>query len=42
MAIFEVEELRTRMRQWPPIRSGEDKYKRGLAGVMDEEMGWVD
>jgi hypothetical protein len=30
------------MKQWPPVNSGEEKYKKGLAGVMDEEMGWVD
>jgi hypothetical protein len=30
------------MKQWPPINSAEKKYKRGLAGVMDDEMGWVD
>ena len=41
-AIPEIEELRTRMRHWPPVNSAEDKYPRGLAGVMDDEMGWVD
>jgi len=28
------------MKQWPPLRSGEEKYKRGLADVMAEEMAW--
>lgn len=30
------------MRQWPPITSNHEKYKKGLKGIMDEEMGWVD
>jgi hypothetical protein len=41
-AIPEVERLRRKMRQWPPIQSGEEKYQKGLGGVMAEEMGWVD
>lgn len=41
-AILEIESLRKRMKQWPPINSGEDKYPNGLGGVMAEEMGWVD
>jgi hypothetical protein len=28
------------LKQWPPVRSGEQKYKNGLADVMAEEMGW--
>ncbi|KAL2408124.1 UDP-N-acetylglucosamine transferase subunit alg13 [Exophiala dermatitidis] len=39
-AIGEVETLRRNMRKWPPLRSGEVKYKNGLADVMAEEMGW--
>ncbi|EXJ88795.1 hypothetical protein A1O3_01859 [Capronia epimyces CBS 606.96] len=39
-AIEEVEILRRNMRAWPPVRSGEEKYKHGLADVMAEEMGW--
>ncbi|EXJ94841.1 hypothetical protein A1O1_03239 [Capronia coronata CBS 617.96] len=39
-AIEDVEKLRRRMRDWPPLRSGEEKYKHGLADVMAEEMGW--
>ena len=41
-SIPEVEALRKKLKQWPPINSGGDKYPRGLAGVMAEEMGWVD
>ncbi len=41
-SLTEVEALRKRMKQWPPINSGVEKYPRGLAGVMAEEMGWVD
>jgi beta-1,4-N-acetylglucosaminyltransferase len=41
-SIPEAEKLRKRNSQWPPPNSGEDSYKRGLAGVMDDEMGWVD
>lgn len=38
--IEEVETLRRNMRTWPPLRSGEEKYKHGLADVIAEEMGW--
>lgn len=41
-AIPQAEQLRQRMQQWPPINSGEEKYKKGLAGVMSDEMGWLD
>jgi beta-1,4-N-acetylglucosaminyltransferase len=41
-SIPEAEKLRKRNGQWPPPNNGEDSYKRGLAGVMDDEMGWVD
>lgn len=39
-SISQVESLRKKMKQWPPLRSGEQKYKHGLADVMAEEMGW--
>jgi beta-1,4-N-acetylglucosaminyltransferase len=39
-AIAEVEALRRKSKKWPPLRSGEEKYKRGLQDVMYEEMGW--
>lgn len=40
-SILEAEKLRERKSQWPPPNSGEESYKGGLAGVMDDEMGWV-
>ncbi|KIV82995.1 hypothetical protein PV11_05057 [Exophiala sideris] len=39
-SISQVEELRRRMKKWPPLRSGEEKYGNGIADVMAEEMGW--
>ena len=41
-SIVETEGLRTRMHNWPPINSGEEKYKKGLAGIMADEMGFID
>jgi beta-1,4-N-acetylglucosaminyltransferase len=42
VALKEAEGLRSRMHAWPPINSGEEKYRRGLTGVMDDQMGFVD
>jgi beta-1,4-N-acetylglucosaminyltransferase len=39
-AVREAEVLRKRNKQWPPLRSGEEKYKGGIRDVMYEEMGW--
>jgi beta-1,4-N-acetylglucosaminyltransferase len=41
-AIRDSENLCKRQKEWPPINSGEDQTGRGLAGVMDDEMGLVD
>lgn len=41
-AIPEAEKLRIRKSQWPPPNSGDETCNRGLAGVIDDEMGWVD
>ncbi|KAJ9641061.1 N-acetylglucosaminyldiphosphodolichol N-acetylglucosaminyltransferase catalytic subunit alg13 [Coniosporium tulheliwenetii] len=41
-AIAQSEELRKRHKQWPPVNSGQHRRARGLAGVMDEEMGFLD
>jgi hypothetical protein len=30
------------MHNWPPVNSGEEKYKKGLAGIMADEMGFID
>lgn len=40
-SIPKVEKLRQAMRSWPPSTSGEEKYEKGLRGIMDEEMGWL-
>lgn len=47
-AVPKVEGLRREMRVWPPTTktaggSGEreERYRRGLKGVLDEEMGWA-
>ncbi|KAJ9603522.1 N-acetylglucosaminyldiphosphodolichol N-acetylglucosaminyltransferase catalytic subunit alg13 [Cladophialophora chaetospira] len=39
-SIAEGEALRRKSKQWPPLRSGEEKYKDGLKDVVYEEMGW--
>ncbi|KAK5245601.1 N-acetylglucosaminyldiphosphodolichol N-acetylglucosaminyltransferase catalytic subunit alg13 [Exophiala xenobiotica] len=39
-SISETETLRRKMRKWPPLRSGEEKYENGIADVLAEEMGW--
>ncbi|KAL1303795.1 hypothetical protein AAFC00_000259 [Neodothiora populina] len=41
-ALFDAEALRTRNEQWPPVNSGVHRNSRGLAGVLDEEMGFLD
>lgn len=41
-SIPEIETLRKKMKQWPPINSGNDRYPNGLGSVIAEEMGWVD
>jgi len=41
-AIHESEKLRKSQKEWPPVNSGEDQSRRALAGVMDDEMGFVD
>ncbi|KAF2812046.1 uncharacterized protein BDZ99DRAFT_383857 [Mytilinidion resinicola] len=40
--IAKSEELRIRHKSWPPVNSGAHRQARGLAGVMDEEMGFLD
>jgi beta-1,4-N-acetylglucosaminyltransferase len=41
-ALKEAEELRLRMKTWPPVNSGVHRQAKGLKGVMDEEMGFLD
>lgn len=41
-ALKEAEELRARMKTWPPPNSGVHREAKGLKGIMDEEMGFLD
>ncbi|KAK3686273.1 N-acetylglucosaminyldiphosphodolichol N-acetylglucosaminyltransferase catalytic subunit alg13 [Vermiconidia calcicola] len=41
-ALKRAEQLRTRMKSWPPVNSGTHRQAKGLKGVMDEEMGYLD
>ena len=41
-AIHQSEMLRNKPKPWPSSNKGDDIYSKGLAGVMDEEMGFVD
>ncbi|KAL9006555.1 MAG: hypothetical protein Q9188_000715 [Gyalolechia gomerana] len=41
-ALRESEVLRKKLQAWPPNSRGADPSGRGLAGVMDEEMGFYD
>ncbi|KAL2358507.1 glycosyl transferase [Cryomyces antarcticus] len=41
-ALARSQTLRERQKQWPPVNSGQHRQARGLAGVMDEEMGFLD
>lgn len=41
-ALKRAEQLRTRMKTWPPVNSGTHRQAKGLKGVMDEEMGYLD
>ena len=41
-AVQQSEIRRVKQQPWPPDNRGDDPLGRGLAGVMDEEMGFVD
>jgi len=43
-ALADAEVLRKRQREWPPPNSGVHRQapSMGLAGILDEEMGWLD
>ena len=41
-ALVTAERLGKRQKEWPPVNSGVHRQARGLKGVMDEEMGWLD
>ena len=38
-ALADAEKLRQRALEWPPVNSGP---QRGLKGIMDDEMGFLD
>jgi beta-1,4-N-acetylglucosaminyltransferase len=38
-ALADAEKLRQRSLEWPPVNSGP---QRGLKGIMDDEMGFLD
>ncbi|KAG9632819.1 glycosyltransferase family 1 protein, partial [Aureobasidium melanogenum] len=40
-ALLDAEKLRLRKKAWPPINSGTHRHTKGLAGVVDEEMGFL-
>ena len=42
LAIEQMEQRRKTRSIWPPSNPSDDPTGRGLAGVMDEEMGFVD
>lgn len=41
-ALVDAEALRQRKQIWPPPNSGVHREARGLKGVLDEEMGFLD
>ena len=41
-ALEDAEELRRQQRAWPPPNSGVHRQAKGLKGVLDEEMGFLD
>ena len=41
-AIRQSESLRKSNKPWPPADTGEDPSGKGLVGVMDDELGFVD
>lgn len=41
-ALHQSDLLREKRKAWPPDNRSHDPSGRGLAGVMDDEMGFVD
>ncbi|GAB7345800.1 hypothetical protein MBLNU457_4061t1 [Dothideomycetes sp. NU457] len=41
-ALAESETLSKRHKEWPPVNSGQHRQAKGLARVIDEEMGFLD
>ncbi|KAI4756533.1 hypothetical protein E4T52_11384 [Aureobasidium sp. EXF-3400] len=40
-ALLDAEKLRLRKKAWPPVNSGTHRQTKGLAAVVDEEMGFL-
>lgn len=41
-ALSDAETLRKRHKEWPPVNSGMHAETKGLKGVLDDEMGFLD
>lgn len=41
-ALAQSEILRKKNKEWPPVNSGVHKQAKGLAGVIDDELGYLD
>ena len=41
-AIRQSESQRKTHKPWPPADTGEDSSRKGLVGIMDDELGFVD
>lgn len=41
-ALEEAEVLRKKQKSWPPPNAGVQREAKGLKGVLDEEMGFLD
>ncbi|KAK5130286.1 hypothetical protein LTR08_002246 [Meristemomyces frigidus] len=41
-ALQEAEKLRQRQKEWPPVNAGMQRQGKGLKGILDEEMGFLD
>ncbi|RMX85561.1 hypothetical protein D0867_15864 [Hortaea werneckii] len=41
-ALQDAEQLRQRQKGWPPVNAGVQREAKGLKGILDEEMGFLD
>ena len=41
-ALQEAETLRVKQKSWPPVNAGVQRQAKGLKGILDEEMGFLD
>ncbi|KAF7188525.1 UDP-N-acetylglucosamine transferase subunit alg13 [Pseudocercospora fuligena] len=42
LALYDAEQLRARHKAWPPPNAGYMRQPKGLKGVVDDEMGFLD